>query len=371
MSDLSNRVALVSKTLGPRMQAIWTNTDHAWCARDQWIYRYRYADQALQRQFRLPPRSESWAVRLKDVVARSRFKQWLRPGMDIDTLAELPNGDLVVLFDRVYWYCPQRHDRFAEPLLHDGIEPPLAMPLRGGLAVHPLSGNAYFGEYLNGHQRDIRVARVDVASRRVQVCWTFARSDIKHVHAIHYDRFRNRLWICTGDRDHESAFWFTDDEFQTVHRFAGGDQAWRAIALLFDETGMEWGMDAGQDAPADAINRIFRYDFSNRERTARAVIGNPSYAACTLGNGLAVIQTSFEPLRQQATAAEVALWLRALSGGWTPLFRLPYRARTAVARQPYGHLLIPQGTSPPGQLLCTPVNTGRYNQQLLLLCWSD
>lgn len=367
MTGSSKHPAPAHKTLGWRMQAIWTNIDHAWCARDQWVYRFRYADQTLQRQFRLLPRSEGWVARLKDVVARSRFKQWLRPGMDIDTLAELPNGDLVVLFDRVYWYSPQHHARFAEPLLQDGIEPPLAMPLRGGLAVHPLSGNAYFGEYLNGHQRDIRVARVDVASRRVEVCWTFARSDIKHVHAIHYDRFRNRLWLCTGDRDHESAFWFTDDEFQTVHRFAGGDQTWRAIALLFDEAGMEWGMDAGQDASADAINRIFRYDFCTRARSELAIVGNPVYAACDLEDGTAIMQTAFEPKRQQPTPPEVAIWHRNQERQWRKVFSLDYRDGG------YGMLLMPSGVAPCASVLFTPDHCVSGNRQLheLNVCAPD
>src|SRR5690606_8868361 len=111
--------------------------------------------------------------------------------------------------------------------------------------VHPFSQRVYYGEYLNGHYRDIRVCRVDIETHKVETCWSFPRSETKHIHAIHYDRFRNRLWICTGDRDHESSFYYTDDEFATVHHFAGGDQSWRAIAMLFDETGMEWGMDAG------------------------------------------------------------------------------------------------------------------------------
>lgn len=360
----------VCEPLGPRMQAIWTDRDHAWCARDQWVYRYNYSSRTMQRVFRLPARSDGWAARLKDAIARSRFKQWLRPGMDIDTLAELPNGDLVVLFDRVYWYSPRLHDRTAEALPHDGIDPPIAMPLRGGLAVHPLSGNAYFGEYLNGHQRDIRVARVDMQHRRVDICWTFPRSDIKHVHAIHYDPFRNRLWICTGDLDHESALWFTDDEFLTVQRFGGGDQSWRAIAMLFDAGGMEWGMDAGQDAPADAVNRIYRHDFASGQRSERAVVGNPVYAACAFGDGAAIMQTSFEPRRRQPTPETVSLWYRHPDGDWSSLFSLSYCARPQDGVGPYGHLLIPQGVAPAGQLLCTPVNTARHAGRLLHLRWN-
>lgn len=357
------------QVLGHRLQAIWSDADSAWCARDLWVFRYHYASQSLRPVFRLPPRSNSMTGRLRDAVARSGLKRWLRPGLDIDTLVQLPGGDLVVLFDQVYWFDPAQHTRFAQPLPQLGIDPPLAMPLRGGLAVHPGSRCAYFGEYLNGHQRAIRVARVQVDARRVEVCWSFDRSEIKHVHAIHYDRFRKRLWICTGDRDHESAFYYTDDEFRTVHRFAGGDQSWRAIALLFDEHGMEWGMDAGQDAPADAINRIYRHDFRTGERTERAVIGNPAYAGSEWSDGTAVMQTSFEPLRQQQTPDAVTLWRRDPYGAWAQCFELPYRARPRDGAGPYGHLLIPAGVSPAGTLLCTPVNTSKHAQKLLRLRW--
>lgn len=357
------------QVVGRGLQPIWTDAQQVWCGRDLWVYRYHYESRRLQAVFRLPRRSSSLGGRLRDALARSWIKRWLRPGLDIDTLTQLPGGDLVVLFDRVYWYSPVQHKRFAEPLAHDGIEPPLAMPLRGGLAVHPASRCAYFGEYLNGNHREIRVARADVDRRQVEVCWTFARSDIKHVHAIHYDRFRNRLWVCTGDQDHESAIWYTDDEFRTLHRFGGGDQSWRAIAMLFDESGMEWGMDAGQDAPADAINRIYRHDFTTGQRSERAVIGNPAYAACELSDGTAILQTSFEPRRQQPTPAAVSLWHRGADGVWLPLLDMPYQARPRDGKEPYGHLLIPQGQGPAGQLLCTPVNTARHAGCLLHLRW--
>ena len=347
------------QVMGYRLQPIWTDTQHAWCGRDLWVYRYHYASRSLQAAFRLPRRSDSLGGRLRDVLARSWVKRWLCPGLDIDTLAELPGGDLVVLFDRVYWFDPAWHAGQAEVLPQHGDTRPLAMPLRGGMAVHSVSRCAYFGEYLNGTHREIRVARVDVDRRRVEVCWTFARSDIKHVHAIHYDRFRNRLWVCTGDQDHESAFWYTDDEFRTVHRFAGGDQSWRAIAMLFDEHGMEWGMDAGQDAPKEAINRIFRYDFGTHERTELAVVGNPVYAACDVGDGTAVMQTAFEPKR-----AAIPPHLKSLFGIEEQIGAGEKRYRLTTDRAVYGMLLMPRGVAPCAHVLFTPAHCVRGNGRL-------
>jgi len=244
----------------PALQPVWSDETGCWCTSDHWVFRYDYGSSRLRKVFRLPRKSHNLAGRIKDAVARSWLRRRFAPGVGIDTLVQLAGGVLVAMYDQVYWYSPGQHCGEARALPFVG-QPALASPLRGGAAVHDISQCVYFGEYLNGHLCDIRVARVDLTRQSVEVCWTFSRSDIKHVHAIHYDRFRNRLWICTGDLDHESVIWYTDDEFQSVHRFSGGDQTWRAIAMLFDETGMEWGMDAGKDAPADAINRLFRYDF--------------------------------------------------------------------------------------------------------------
>lgn len=353
----------------PGLQPVWSDPQGCWCTSDHWVFRYEYGSERLNRIFRLPRKSSSFADRIKDALARSWVRRRWAPGVAIDTLVVLASGEIVLTYDQIYLYSPNKHHNTAEALPFTG-QPGLASPLRGGLAVHGKSQHVYFGEYLNGHQRDIRVARVDVARRQVEVCWSFPRSEIKHIHAVHYDRFRNRLWLCTGDLDHESAFYYTDDEFQTVHRFAGGDQSWRAIALLFDATGMEWGMDAGQDAPADAINHIYRYDFRTEQRTRCAVIGNPAYAACELNDGTAVIQTSFEPKRRQATPETVALWWRGTDHQWTLMMSLPFQVHSPRGMGRYGHLLIPNGVSPAGVLLCTPVNTAANAFHMLRLNWS-
>lgn len=356
------------KAIHSEMFAHWSDDQGCWCTHDHWIYRYDYATERLTKVFRIPAKSNALLDRFKDMLARSWPRRKWRPGSGIHHLVQLANKDVVVVHDRVYWYSPGHHGRFAEPL-NSEVVLPLVTPLRGGMAVHGQSQHVYYGEYLNGHQRDIHVIRVDVASGRVYECWAFQRSEIKHIHAIHYDGFRNRLWICTGDLDHESNIYYTDDEFTTVHRFAGGDQSWRAIALLFDETGMEWGMDAGKDAPADAINRIYRYDFSTGQRSELAVIGNPAYAACEFTDGTAMIQTTFEPGRSQDTREEAALWLRGTDRQWRQCLGLPYAPtpRQRVGR--YGSIKVPQGISPAGQVLCTPVNCQGGHHKLIKFRW--
>lgn len=344
----------------PEMLAHWSNASGCWCTHDHWAYWFTYETSSLRKVFRIPPKSSSVQGRVKDWLARSWLKRTLKPGPGIQAMVELPTRDVLVIYDQIYLYSPTRHGTCAEVLPVD-IDPPVATPLRGGVAVHPRSQCAYYGEY-NDDPGGCRVARVDAARRKVEVCWSFARSEIRHIHAIHYDRFRDRLWICTGDRDHESSFYYTDDEFATVHRFAGGDQSWRGIAMLFDETGMEWGMDAGKDAPADAINLIYRYEFESARRTQLATIGNPAYAACEFTDGTAMMQTSFEPGRKQDTREEAALWFRGQDRQWRQCLGLPYAPKPRPGVSRYGFIMLPQGISPAGRVLGTPVNcrTGHY-----------
>lgn len=348
------------------MQPLWSDAESCWCSSDHWVYRLEYASMKLGKVFRLPRKSNSLIGKLKDALARSRIRQRWFPGVDISTLVQLPNRDIVIIYDQVYWYSPQHHHSEAIALPFIG-QPPIAAPWRGGAAIHGKSHSVYFGEYLNGHDRDIRVFRIDVSRHVVETCWSFPREVIKHIHAIHFDPFRNRLWICTGDLDHESAFYYTDDEFGSVHRLAGGDQTWRAIAVLFDETGMEWGMDAGKDAPADAINRIFRYDFTSGLRTERAIIGNPAYAVCEMSDGTAIMQTTFEPGRKQDTPVAASLWHRDHHGHWRQIYESPYSVDPKCKIGRYGFLLIPRGCIPAEFLIFTPANSEHMSRHLMAL----
>lgn len=352
------------RPLRREMWAHWTDENSALCSLDHSVYRYTYETGQFEKLFSIPPRTNTLSGRIKDRLARSWVRRYLLPGSGIGNLTRTNDGNVVVIFDRIYWYSERKPDRLATVISCDA-EPEFATPLRGGATAHGISNKVYFGEYLNGHQCDIRVFCIDVSIPSMRECWRFSRQEIKHIHAIHYDRFRSRLWICTGDLDHESNIYYTDDEFSSIKKFGGGDQSWRAIAMVFDEHGMEWGMDAGKDAPADAVNYIYRYDFRTGIRSSRVLVGNPVYSACEFADGAAVMQTTFEPGRPQNTPETAALWMRDKQGAWTNILELPYdvtKPRQGVGA--YGYICLPQGISPVNRLLFTPVNCGTNSHVL-------
>jgi hypothetical protein len=334
------------------------------CSRDHFIYRYNYQNGTFELVCRIPPKDTRLFGRIKDVLARSWLGQKLTKKAGLSHVMQLASGDIVIIYDRIYVYKAEQDDRMAVALL-DEFQPKFAPPLRSGFAIHSQSQLVYFGEYLNGHSRNIRVFRICLVTMHMEICFEFTRNEIKHIHAIVYDAYRNRLWITTGDLDHESAFYYTDNEFSSVQKFAGGDQSWRAITILFDEHSMEWGMDAGKDAPAEAFNKIYRYDFTQDERIELTGIGNPAYHAVKMCDGTAYLATTFEPGRLQNTPEEAALWYRNSRREWSKVaaFKYQYQPRRGVSQ--YGYLLLPSGICPTNHLLLSPVNVHPYHYQLI------
>jgi hypothetical protein len=345
-----------AQLLHSNMVVHYSTAEYCLCSRDHSVFRFNYNTSSFVKICQLPPAQTGIAGWLKDKIARHSLYRRFRPSPGISHLTQTPDGTLVIVYDRIYLYRPLEEGRsgMAKPLATDLGR--FAPPLRNGLAVDPRRSVVYFGEYLNNHSRDVRVIGINTATSEVKVCWQFSRQQIKHIHAIIYDAYRQRIWLTTGDNNEESAFYYTDDSFATVHKFAGGDQSWRATGILFDETGMEWGMDAGKDAPADAINYIWRWDFASNSRLLRCTIGNPAYAISQLDNGGAVLTTTYEPGRLQDTPEQAALWYRNPAGEWQQVYCQNYLYRAMPGVSKYGMLFIPQGTMPVSQLLFSPVN---------------
>ncbi len=152
-----------SRRIAPEMLVHWTDTESALCVRDHWVYRYHYQSGALTKVCRIPPQQLSLTGRVKDALARSALLQWLRPTAGLGHVYQTRRGDIVIIYDRIYLYRTGQLGVVATPQ-PSSIQPEVATPLRGGIAEHGVSGKLYYGEYLNGHSRDIRVISFDPAT---------------------------------------------------------------------------------------------------------------------------------------------------------------------------------------------------------------
>lgn len=102
----------------------------------------------------------------------------------------------------------------------------------------------YYGEYLsNDDKKAVSIYRYDEKKEEFLKVYTFKSGYVNHIHQIIEDKYRNRVWVMTGDFDSASAIWYTDDNFKTVKLFFGGKQEYRLCKAFVIEKGLLYATD--------------------------------------------------------------------------------------------------------------------------------
>jgi hypothetical protein len=349
-----------------KLMAQFSTPEYCLCSTDHFVVSYNYITEKVTNVCKIPANDQSVLGQIKDKIRRSALARHFSNSLGLGHVIQLASGTIIIIYDKIYRYEPTNESGVATnvfDLSPDDIYP----PLRNGIAVHPLSNNAYFGEYINGIKRPVRIIRLSEDGKKTEVCFTFKENEIKHVHGIYWDKYRNRLWVTTGDSDTESHFYYTDDEFATVHKYNGGDQTWRAVSLVATENHLMWGMDAGKDAPSDAINYIYRLDLTTGNRERIETIGNPAYHMVQTQSGAMVMAVTYEPGRKQDTETKANIYYSKTGEQWQNLLSMPYEAQHLTGRSQYAYAFPPSGIIPDDKLLFTPINVENYDAKALLL----
>ena len=106
-------------------------------------------------------------------------------------------------------------------------------------------GYIYFGEYgNNGSRVDVPVYCSKDGGRSWKEIYTFPAKSIKHIHGCYYDKFTDRIWVCTGDFENENWIMSADRSFQDVVKYGDGSQRFRTCNLIFKEKEIHWLMDS-------------------------------------------------------------------------------------------------------------------------------
>lgn len=101
------------------------------------------------------------------------------------------------------------------------------------LCVLP-NGHIFFGEFFQNIEKEAVNIYVSVDNGESwQVVYTFPKGNINHVHGLFYDKYTQRVWVLTGDRENECIIGYTDDEFQTFYQVLRGGQEYRSCQLFF------------------------------------------------------------------------------------------------------------------------------------------
>jgi hypothetical protein len=117
-------------------------------------------------------------------------------------------------------------------------------------------GRVYWGEYFDNRERDeVHIYGSYDGGLSWQVVHTFPRGAIRHVHNIVYDRWRDCLWILTGDDGSECRILRADPDLKNVETVLQGNQQSRAVALIPREEAVYFS----SDTPFES-NHVYRLD---------------------------------------------------------------------------------------------------------------
>lgn len=139
----------------------------------------------------------------------------------------------------------------------EGIRPLIFTEVKD---INNFDDGIYFGGYLgNRAKKPVHIYK-RVAIDKWVIVYTFPHGAINHVHAIVADKYRDCLWIYTGDFDESAAIWRVTDNFKKVECYVCNDQKYRGcIAFALPE-----GLLYATDAPF-ADNYIYLLELNSHE----------------------------------------------------------------------------------------------------------
>lgn len=197
-------------------------------------------------------------------------------------------------------------------------------------------GRLYFGEYFGNQERDaVNIYASTDSGNSWQVVYRFPAGDIRHVHGIFYDHYRDGCWVLTGDSDKESRILFTKDHFQHLETLASGQQSTRAVTLI----PLEDGLLVPTDTPLEQNFIQWLNLQSGKLEQLAPVPGSVFYS------GVAGPYTLFSTVVEPSTVnrcRHATLWFSKNGVEWRELYRQKKDFWSMKFFQ-YGALVLPQG----------------------------
>ena len=152
------------------------------------------------------------------------------------------------------------------------------------------SGNLYFGEYFqNMGKQAVNIYGSEDYGKTWNVVYTFAEGNINHIHGLFFDKYTNRIWVATGDRENECIIGYTEDEFKTFVEVFRGGQECRTCQLFFYKNFIVFGTDTQYQQ-----NVIKKFDRETLEITELQKVQGSVIKGGQVGD-VAFISTTVEP----------------------------------------------------------------------------
>lgn len=172
------------------------------------------------------------------------------------------------------------------------FEKVFAMP-RGSkplnICISP-SGKLFFGEYFqNMNKQAVNIYCSEDNAQTWHIAYTFPEGNINHIHGVFFDKYTNRIWVATGDRDNECIIGYTEDEFKTFVEVFRGGQEYRTCQLFFYKNFIVFGTDTQYEQ-----NVLKKFDRQTLEITELQKVQGSVIKGGQVGD-VAFISTTVEP----------------------------------------------------------------------------
>lgn len=152
------------------------------------------------------------------------------------------------------------------------------------------SGNIYFGEYFqNMEKQAVNIYCSKDNAQTWNIAYTFEAGNINHIHGLFFDKYTNRIWVATGDRENECIIGYTEDEFKTFVEVFRGGQEYRTCQLFFYQDFIVFGTDTQYEQ-----NVIKKFNRSTLEITELQRVQGSVIKGGQVGD-VAFISTTVEP----------------------------------------------------------------------------
>ncbi len=211
-------------------------------------------------------------------------------------------------------------------------------------------GDIFWGEYfLNPKRDEVNIYVSKEQAQSWQIIYSFKQNSIRHVHGVFCDPYDDRIWVTTGDEDHESAIWVTDDKFEALDKVIGSNQQSRALQLLFTQEHVYFGTDIPFEP-----NHICRLDKSSGIMEKLIAVKSPIYWGCKVNESL-FFSTAVEPSKIN-NHRYACVWGSPNGDNWKCVTR--FRKDFFSMRYfQYGQIFFPAGINNSDYLWFTPIAT--------------
>ena len=197
------------------------------------------------------------------------------------------------------------------------------------------SGKIYFGEYFqNIEKQAVNIYCSEDNAQNWHIVHTVPQGNINHIHGIFFDKYTNRIWVATGDRENECIIGYTEDEFESFVELLRGGQEYRTCQLFFYKDFIVFGTDTQYQR-----NMLKKIDRETLEITVLQEVQGSVIKGGQVGN-VAYISTTVEPSSVN-TDKWAHLWVTKDGLHWEEIYKVKKDLLPATIFQ-FGTFEFPQ-----------------------------